>query len=180
MHGRLSLIRFPSFFVAVVFALAASLILGGVLGYTMKPRVSVPNGAQALAAETKTFTGVKNCSTAVTISPPKPGGYCLITESSLKILEGSSVFYIDAQVANHVLISPVTLKAIDERGSTATGQCTYYQAAAYPPGHGLCDYTSGTGKLAGFHATIVVGPPTSPGVFSLMGTYWFDRDIGAA
>jgi hypothetical protein len=39
-------------------------------------------------------------------------------------------------------------------------------------------YTSGTGKLRGFQATIVVGPPTSPGVFSLTGTYWFDRDHG--
>lgn len=134
--------------------------------------------ASALADETKTFIGQKNCSTAVTISPPKPGGYCLITESSLKVLRGASVFYTDAHVVNHVLMSPVTLRALDERESTATGQCTYYQAAAYPPGHGLCVYTNGTGKLAGFHATIVVGPPTSPGVFSLMGTYWFDRGHG--
>jgi hypothetical protein len=176
MHARLSLIRFPSFFVAVVFALAASLILGAVLGYTMKPPVSGPGKTSALAAETKDFTGQKNCSTAVTISPPKPGGYCVITESSLKILEGASVFYTDAHVVDHVLMSPVTLRAIDERGSTATGQCTYHQAAAYPPGYGLCVYAGGTGKLAGFHATIVVGPPTSPGVFSLIGTYWFDRN----
>jgi hypothetical protein len=173
MQARLSLIRFPSFVVGVVFALTASLILGGVLGYTLKPTVTPATSASA--AELKSFTGQKNCSTAVTISPPKPGGYCVITESSLKILEGSSVFYTDASVVNHVLMSPVTLRAIDERKSTATGQCTYYQAGAYPPGHGLCEYTSGTGKLAGFHATIVVGPPTSPGVFSLIGTYWFDR-----
>jgi hypothetical protein len=175
MQARLSSIRFPSFVVGVVFALSASLILGGVLGYTLKPPIPAASGTSALAAETKSFTGEKNCSTAVTISPPKPGGYCVITQSSLKILEGSSVFYTDAQVVNHILMSPVTLRATDERGSTATGQCTYYQAGAYPPGHGLCAYAAGTGKLAGFHATIVVGPPTSPGVFSLVGTYWFDR-----
>jgi hypothetical protein len=140
--------------------------------------VALMSALSASAAETKTFTGQKNCSTAVTISPPKPGGYCLITESTLKILRGASVFYTDAHVVNHVLLSPVTLRATDERGSTATGHCIYFQAAAYPPGHGLCEYTSGTGKLAGFHARIVVGPPTSPGVFSLVGTYWFDRDHG--
>ena len=136
------------------------------------------SATSALAAETKTFTGQKNCSTAVKISPPNPHGYCLITESSLKILRGANVFYTDAHVVNYVLKSPVTLRAIDERGSTAAGQCTYYQPKGHPPGHGLCVYTSGTGKLAGFHATIVVGPPTSPGVFSLKGTYWFDRDHG--
>lgn len=138
--------------------------------------LALMSAASALAAETKTFTGQKNCSTAVAISPPNPGGYCVITESSLKILRGARVSYTDAHVINHVLMSSVTLRAGDERDSTATGQCTYYQAAAYPPGHGLCVYTSGTGKLTGFHASIVVGPPTSPGVFSLTGTYWFDRD----
>ena len=140
--------------------------------------LAVMSATSALAAETKTFTGQKNCSTAVTISPPNPHGYCVITQSTLKILRGASVFYIDAHVVNHVLMSPVKLVAIDERGSTATGQCTYHQPQPKQPGHGLCVYTSGTGKLRGFHATIVVGPPTSPGVFSLTGTYWFDRDHG--
>jgi len=140
--------------------------------------LAVMSASSALAAETKTFTGQKNCGTAVTISPPNPHGYCVITQSTLKILRGASVFYTDAHVVNHVLMSPVTLVAVDERGSTATGQCTYHQAAFYPPGYGLCVYTGGTGKLRGFHATIVVGPPTSPGVFSLTGTYWFDRDHG--
>lgn len=140
--------------------------------------LTLMSATSALAVEAKTFTGQKNCSTAVTISPPKPGGYCVITESTLRILRGSSVFYTEARVVNHVLMSPVTLRAIDERKSTATGRCTYYQAAAYPPGHGLCVYIGGTGRLAGFHATIIVGPPTSPGVFPLIGTYWFDRDHG--
>jgi hypothetical protein len=132
--------------------------------------------SSASAAETKTFTGVKNCSTAVTVSPPAPGGYCLITEASLKILEGANVYYTSATVIAGVLRSPVTLRAIDERGSTATGQCTYYRPTFYPPGHGLCTYSSGTGKLEGFHASVLVGPPSSPGVFSLIGTYWYDRD----
>jgi len=139
--------------------------------------LSVVLGASsASAAATKTFTGQKNCSTAVTISPPAPGGYCLITQSSFKILLGARVYYTDATVVAGVLKSPVTLVATDRRRSTATGQCTYYRPAFFPPGHGLCSYWGGTGRLNGFHATVKVGPPTTPGVFSLTATYWFDRD----
>jgi hypothetical protein len=138
--------------------------------------ITVLATSTASAAESKTFTGQKNCSTAVTISPPAPGGYCLITQSSLKILLGAKVYYTNAKVVAGVLTSPVTLRAVDKSGSTATGQCTYYTAAFFPPGHGLCTYSSGTGKLAEFRARFVVGPPTSPGVFSLTGMYWFDRD----
>jgi len=46
--GKTSLTRFPSFVFAVVFALVASLILGGVLGYTVKPPVSVPGRTQVI------------------------------------------------------------------------------------------------------------------------------------
>jgi hypothetical protein len=137
--------------------------------------------ASALAAETKTFTGQKSCGAPiVSISPPAPGGYCLITASSLKILMGARVYYTAAVVAGGVLTSPVTLRAIDKRGSTATGQCTYHlpNPSLNEAGHGLCVYSSGTSKLAGFHATIDVGPPAAPGVrvYLLTGTYWFDRD----
>ena len=48
MQARLSFIRFPSFLVATVFALVAALILGGALGYTLKPAVSVPGRTQVL------------------------------------------------------------------------------------------------------------------------------------
>jgi hypothetical protein len=134
--------------------------------------------SSALGAETKTFTGEKSCGApVVTISPPAPGGYCLITQSSYKILLGAKIYYTAAVVAGGVLTSPVTLVAIDERGSTATGQCTFYLATPTTPAHGLCTYSSGTGKLEGFHATYVVEPPASPGVrvYPLTGTYWFDR-----
>jgi hypothetical protein len=142
--------------------------------------------SSALAAETKTFTGVKNCSTAVTVSPPAPGGYCVITESSLTILEDAKVYYTDATVVptlvggilTNVLNSPVTLRATDERGSTATGHCTYNFANATTPGHGVCMFWSGSSRLVGFHANEMVGAPTFPGsgVFPIAGTYWFDRD----
>jgi hypothetical protein len=51
-------------------------------------------------------------------------------------------------------------------------------------GTGHCDYTSGTGKLSGFHASIAVGTTSivqQDGVGfvnSLAGTYWFDRGEG--
>jgi hypothetical protein len=135
--------------------------------------------SSALADETKTFTGEKSCGAPiVTISPPAPGGYCLITKSSYKILRNARVYYTAAVVAGGVLTSPVTLVAIDKRGSTATGQCTFHLATATTPAHGLCTYSSGTGKLAGFHAMYVVQPPATPGVrvYPLTGTYWFDRE----
>ena len=139
--------------------------------------------SSALAAETKTFTGWKGCKAPYsTATPPAAGGYCLIFESSLKILEGAKVYYWDAHVTTEngglVLRSPVILRAIDERASTATGSCTYYFATMTTPGHGLCEYTAGTAKLEGFHANVVVGAPTfvGSGVFPLLGTYWFDRD----
>jgi hypothetical protein len=130
----------------------------------------------AAAAEPKSFTGQKNCSTAVTISPPLAGGYCVITQSTFKILMGARVYYTNATVVSGVLRSPVKLVATDRRGSTATGECTYYRPAVYPPGHGLCTYSGGTGKLRGFHASVMVGAPISAGVFPLTATYWFDRD----
>jgi hypothetical protein len=135
--------------------------------------------SSASGAETKTFTREKSCGApVVTISPPKPGGYCLITQSSYKILLGAKVYYTAAVVSNGVLTSPVTLVATDERVSTATGQCTFYLATPTTPAHGLCTYSSGTGKLDGFHATVVVEPPTIPSVrvYPLTGTYWFDRN----
>jgi hypothetical protein len=157
MQTKRSLLRF--------FAVSAGLAL-----------LMVLTASSALADETKTFTGRKICSMpTVTISPPAPGGYCLITESSLKTIRGAKVFYTDAHVVAGVLTSPVTLRAVDRRESTATGQCTYHLPTATTPGHGLCVYTSGTDKLAGFHASLLVGPP-SPTGYSLTGTYSFDRE----
>jgi hypothetical protein len=46
--GKTSSTRSPSFAVAVVFALVAALILGGVLGYTVKPPVPVPGRTQVI------------------------------------------------------------------------------------------------------------------------------------
>lgn len=132
----------------------------------------------ALAAEAKTITGQKICkppTVPIQFVPPKPGGYCVITASSLEIMEGAKVYLTNATLIAGVLDSPVTLKATDKRGSTATGHCTYHAPTSTTPGHGSCVYWAGTGKLRGFHASEISGPPTALGV-SFRGTYWFDRD----
>jgi hypothetical protein len=124
------------------------------------------------AAETKTFTGVKDC--RVTPSPPDPGGFCQITASNLKILLNAKMYYTAPQVdlIAGILTSPITLVATDGRGSTATGRCTFY----FDTVRGLCEFWSGTAKLLGFHAIIhVAGPIPDPNVYTLTGKYWFDR-----
>jgi hypothetical protein len=130
--------------------------------------LSVVAASSALGAETKTFTGVKDCNQSPAV--PFPGGFCLMTASSYKVLLGAPVYYTAPVIANGVLTSPVTLAAVDKKGSTATGECTFNFATQT----GVCVYSSGTGKLAGFHATINVGPTSTPNVYSLTGTYGFD------
>jgi hypothetical protein len=48
MQARLSFIRFPSFVVTLAFALLAALILGGVLGYTLKPPATIAGRTQVI------------------------------------------------------------------------------------------------------------------------------------
>jgi hypothetical protein len=140
-------------------------------------------GAQsASASETKTFIGVKICKLPfVTVAPPNPGGYCLITQSNLKVLLGAHDYYTNPTVTRTasgglaIVSSPITIRAMDERHSTATGHCTYFYPPTYNPAHGMCEFWSGTGKLTGFHTRWVVGPPTAIGV-TIIGPYWFDRD----
>src|ERR1700694_4021985 len=130
--------------------------------------------SSASAAETKAFTGVKDCNT--TPSPPDPGGFCIFTQSNLKILRNAKLYYTNPDpvaLAAGVLSSPVTLRAVEKRASTATGHCTFYIATV----RGLCVFWGGIASLAGFHATIhVAGPIPDTGVYSLTGRYWFDRD----
>jgi hypothetical protein len=135
---------------------------------------TVVTGPSASAAQTKTLNALKDCGTF-----PTPA-VCIVTESNLKILRGASVTYTAIVFSADHLTSPVTLRATDKRASTATGQCTFYFAGP-TAGNGHCEYWSGTGKLAGFHATIIVGTVPilqSDGVGylnSLTGPYWFER-----
>jgi len=60
MQARLAFIRFPSFLAATVFALLAALILGGALGYTLKPTVSVPGRTQVLIVHGQDTSGAND------------------------------------------------------------------------------------------------------------------------
>jgi len=139
----------------------------------------------ASATETGTFVGQKICRVPfVAISPPNPGGYCLINEANLPFLLGARDYYTNPTVTRSstgalvVVSSPVTLVATDERGSTASGNCTYYYpSATNPVGHGLGVYASGTGYFYGCNVVLTIGAPTPTGV-SVVGPYWFDRDHG--
>jgi len=126
--------------------------------------------APASANEGKAFTGVKDCNT---VSAPGEPDFCVITASNLKILRNARMYYTNPVVADGVLRSPITLKALDEEGSTATGRCTFH----FVPVTGHCEFWSGTGELAGFHANIIVtGVIPDTNVYTLTGTYWFERD----
>jgi hypothetical protein len=134
--------------------------------------LSVVAASSASAAETKTFTGTKNCASWPSTHT------CLITESSLKVVVGATVIYTAVVFFSDHFTSPVRLAATDEQMSTATGRCTFFFAGP-TAGNGHCDYWSGTDRLAGFHASMGVGSTGTPRVYSLSGTYWFDRDHDA-
>ncbi len=148
--------------------------------------LTVLAASSAVAAETKTFRGQKTCSGLLPTTPPTQT--CIINPSSLEILEGATVHYTHIVFYNNAgavvppgspaaiyLSSPVRLTAIDKKGSTAAGQCTFYIAGP-KAGTGHCEWVSGTGKLTGFHSNWVVGTVNATAmVYSLKGPYWFDR-----
>jgi hypothetical protein len=133
--------------------------------------LTVVAAAPAAAADARSFTALKACSGLITPTTQT----CLVTQSSLKILRGGTIHYTAIVFYADHLTSPVTFTAIDKRESTATGRCTFYFAGP-AAGTGHCEYWAGTGRLAGFHAMMAVGTTTSANVYSLKGTYWFDRD----
>lgn len=48
MRARLRLNRLPPLFFSLIFALAAAMLLGGTLGYVLKPSTLVPGRTQVL------------------------------------------------------------------------------------------------------------------------------------
>ena len=96
--------------------------------------------------------------------------YCTITSSNLgRIKVGSRVYYVDPP--NLVLglqDSAVVLDAGD--GNRAVGRCT----VDFATGLGLCTFSDGTGRFAGFNARVEVAPLDATGVsWGWDGTYSF-------
>ncbi len=61
--------------------------------------LTVLAASPASAGETKMFVGEKICRPPfVTISPPNPGGYCLITQANIPFLKGAKDYYTDPTV----------------------------------------------------------------------------------
>jgi hypothetical protein len=83
------------------------------------------------------------------------GGFCTITSSNLaRIKVGSRVYYDQpAGIPAGMLDSNIILDA--GNGNRAVGRCTLDLAT----GLGLCTFSDGTGKFAGFSARVQVSPP---------------------
>ena len=92
--------------------------------------------------------------------PPQSVGaweFCTITSSNLgRIKVNSRVFYVDPpNLALGLQDSAVVLDAGD--GNRAVGRCT----VDFATGLGLCTFSDGTGRFAGFQARVQVSPPAS-------------------
>jgi hypothetical protein len=105
---------------------------------------------------------VKDCSMFTGEIPSR----CLITSSDYAPIPiGAEVRYLGPLLTNpHFLSSNVVID--DDRGSTATGFCSFDPRPT--EGRGLCTFWEGTGALAGFTAIFIVTIDTT-GVWHLDG-----------
>ena len=99
----------------------------------------------------------------------QPGSFCTITSSNITVIPvGSNLFYSQPGGTPGVgLDSNVVLDA--GGGNKAVGRCTLDGAT----GLGLCTFSDGTGRLAGFSARVDVSPPTDGIHWKWVGTYEF-------
>ncbi len=121
------------------------------------------------------FEGQKTCTVSAAGIPN-----CTMTKSNVPLLAGADVAYISrppivgepapGRIESDILL---TTAAAGTRQSTARGHCTFY----FSTNTGLCIYSGGTRQLAGFHATLLIGPTSiAPNVYSVIGKYWFGGD----
>jgi hypothetical protein len=146
-----------------VFAAVTAIILtaGAVIAFSL-------TSAEKLAAHDRKgeFHAVKECSQ----NQGLPGNFCTFVSSSLSLIPpGSKIYYDQAMgIPAGMLDSNVILDA--GLGNRAIGRCTLDLAT----GSGLCNFTDGTGKFAGFEARIAVSYAGGPN-FRWQGTYDVDR-----
>jgi hypothetical protein len=60
MQARLEIKRFPSMLVAVLFGLAVTLLLGGTLGYVLKPVTSVSGPTRVIVVPASQLSGANS------------------------------------------------------------------------------------------------------------------------
>jgi hypothetical protein len=97
------------------------------------------------------------------------GEFCTITSSNLRTIKVGSRVYYDQPVGipAGLLDSNVVLDA--GNGNRAVGRCTLDLTT----GLGLCTFSDGTGRFAGFNARVRVSPPTATEDWRWDGTYSF-------
>jgi len=96
--------------------------------------------------------------------------FCTITSSNVgRIKVGSRIYYVDAW--NEPLGLQDSAVVLDAgNGNRAVGRCT----VDFATGRGLCTFSDGTGRFAGFHARLQVTPPADETDFwHWDGTYSF-------
>jgi len=144
LKGLITMIVPAAVLVAGVAALAVSLSV-------RVPSVAASNGGSGPLHVTK------NCSNFTGLA----GTYCTVTSSNLaEIPMGSTVFYTQATTAapesgSIALDSNVVL--FIGFGDWAVGRCTL-DSRQYPGNYGLCTFSNGVGRLAGFTARVEVSP----------------------
>lgn len=99
------------------------------------------------------------------------GAFCTITSSNIAAIpKGSKVLYSQAAgVPANMLDSNIVLDA--GNGNRAVGRCTLDLMT----GLGLCTFSDGVGRLAGFQARVDVSPPAAESVdWTWRGIFEFD------
>ena len=138
----------------VLVSMAAALVAVGAFSSTVAA-ASEHRGELHVTKECSAYTG-------------QAGSYCTFTSSNLEaIAVGSRLVYASAAGATG-LDTDVTI--VGRHGTSASGHCLL----DFATGVGACSFWHGTGRLAGFHASVAVSYLGGPN-WAWDGTYRFDH-----
>lgn len=131
------------------------------------------------APEVRFFLGSKSC----VANPTPPLVVCTLDQSNVPLLLHAKVAYVSVPETLGVgttferddsdVVLTTAVKAHGEP-SKAYGHCTFYAHT----GTGICTYSGGTNRLAGFHATFSIGTNPDGVTYSVIGKYWFADSTG--
>lgn len=152
---------------------AVILVAGSIIGaFWQTPEatsVSAVASVPSSHSRRSTFHAIEECSEY----KEAPGSFCTITSSDFTVIpHGSKVYYLQSPIAPIGLLdSNIVLDA--SQGNRAVGRCTLDLVSHA----GLCTFSDGIGKLAGFQARVDVSAPSADLVkFDWRGTYNFKGD----
>jgi hypothetical protein len=144
-----------------------------VLLLALVPPVVLALLSAGVAGATESFArkGLLRITKECTEYTGEAGAFCTITSSNIAAIPvGAKVLYSQAAgVPANLLDSNVVLDA--GKGNRAVGRCTLDLMT----GQGLCTFSDGTGRLAGFQARVDVSPPAAGSIdWAWRGTFQFD------